>query len=131
MRTLFPPFSLGNFSIPRNILYSGIKSSKLVTNMDIYIFIILFPEINSYNLKLGFLNTFKLISRRRTLRKTKSVIIGNCFDRLILIIFSFCAVDLRIYIFASKEIDFHLKSQSHCGYEHLDDQNIKIIIESC
>jgi len=29
----------------------GIKFSKLVTNIDIYIYIILFPGINKYNLK--------------------------------------------------------------------------------
>jgi len=48
---LFPSFSLGKFSIPRNILYPGIKFSKLVTNIGIYISIILFPGINKYNLK--------------------------------------------------------------------------------
>jgi len=45
------PFPWENFSIPRNILYLGIKFSKLVTNMGIYIPIILFPGINKYNLK--------------------------------------------------------------------------------
>jgi len=45
------PFPWEIFSIPRNILYPGIKFSKLVTNIDIYIPIILFPEINKYNLK--------------------------------------------------------------------------------
>jgi len=38
-------------SIPKNILYAGIKFSKLVTNIDIYISIILFSGINKYNLK--------------------------------------------------------------------------------
>ena len=47
------PFSWENFSITRNILYPGIKFSKLVTNIDIdiYISIILFSGINKYNLK--------------------------------------------------------------------------------
>ena len=39
----------GNF-IP-TLLYPGIKFSKLVTNTDIYIPIILFSKINKYNLK--------------------------------------------------------------------------------
>jgi len=38
METLFPLFSLEFFSIPMNILYPGIKFSKLVTNIDIYIY---------------------------------------------------------------------------------------------
>jgi len=45
------PFPWKNFSIPSNILYPGIKFSKLVTNIGIYIPIILFPGINKYNLK--------------------------------------------------------------------------------
>jgi len=39
------------FSISRNILYPGIKFSKLVTSIGIYIAIILFSGINKYNLK--------------------------------------------------------------------------------
>jgi len=34
-----------------NILYPGIKFSKLVTNINIYVFMILFSEIYDYNLK--------------------------------------------------------------------------------
>ena len=45
------PLPWEKFSIPRNILYPGIKFSKLVTNIGIYIPIILFPGINKYNLK--------------------------------------------------------------------------------
>jgi len=45
------PFPWDNFSIPRNILYPRIKFSKLLTNIGIYIPIILFPGINKYNLK--------------------------------------------------------------------------------
>jgi hypothetical protein len=40
-----------NFSIPRNILYLGIKFSELVTNIDMYVFMILFPKIYNYNFK--------------------------------------------------------------------------------
>jgi len=39
------------FSIPRNLLYLGIKFSKIVTNIGIYIPIILYPGIKNYNLK--------------------------------------------------------------------------------
>jgi len=45
-------------SILRNNLYPGIKFSKLVTNIDIYISIILFPKINKYNLKQIHLKKF-------------------------------------------------------------------------
>jgi len=38
-------------SIPRNVLYPGIKFSKLVTNIDMCIPIILFSGIYKYNLK--------------------------------------------------------------------------------
>jgi len=51
MRTLFPPFFWEIFSIPRNILYLGIKFNKFVTIIHIYISIILFTGINKYNLK--------------------------------------------------------------------------------
>jgi len=37
------------FSIPRNILYPGIKFSKLVTNIGMYVFMILFPGIRDGN----------------------------------------------------------------------------------
>jgi len=45
------PFSWENLPIPRNISYLGIKFSKLVTNIGMYIFIILFQGIYNYNLK--------------------------------------------------------------------------------
>jgi len=39
------------FSIHRNILCPGIKFSKLVTNIGMYVFMILFTGIYNYNLK--------------------------------------------------------------------------------
>jgi len=45
------PFLWEKFSIPRNVLYPRIKFSKLVTNIDMYISIVLFPEIYERNLK--------------------------------------------------------------------------------
>jgi len=47
-RNFIPTLFLGNF---RNILYPGIKFSKLVTSIGICISIILFSGINKYNLK--------------------------------------------------------------------------------
>ena len=47
----FHPFPWENFSIPQEHFIPGIKFSKLVTNIGIYIPIILFPGINKYNLK--------------------------------------------------------------------------------
>jgi len=48
---LFPSFSLGNFFYSQEHFIPEIKFSKLVTNISIYIPIILFPGINKYNLK--------------------------------------------------------------------------------
>jgi len=48
------PFSSKFFSILRNISYPRIKFSKLVTNIDIYEFMILFQRIFNYNLKQTF-----------------------------------------------------------------------------
>jgi len=45
------PFLWEKISIPRNVLYRGIKYSKLVTNIGMYISIVLFPGIYEYNLK--------------------------------------------------------------------------------
>jgi len=45
------PFLWEKFSIPKKVLYPGIKFSKLVTNIGMRIPIILFPGIYKYNLK--------------------------------------------------------------------------------
>jgi len=44
------PFPWEIFSIPVNILYPGIKFNKLVTNIDLCIFMILFSRIYKYTL---------------------------------------------------------------------------------
>jgi len=51
METLFSSFSLGKFFYSQEHFIPGIKFTKLVTNINIYIPIILFPEINKFNLK--------------------------------------------------------------------------------
>jgi len=51
METLFLHFSLKFFSILMNILYSGIKWSKLITKIGMYNSIILFSRVYKHNLK--------------------------------------------------------------------------------
>lgn len=42
---------MGIFFFPKNLLYLRIKFNKLVKNIEMYIFMILFQEIYKYNFK--------------------------------------------------------------------------------
>ena len=62
MRTLFPPFSLGKlFYSQEHFILGNKKFSKLVTNIGLCIFMILFPGIYKYNLKQTHPNLFSVL----------------------------------------------------------------------
>jgi len=62
------PFLWEKISIPGNILYLRIKFSKLVTNIDKYIYIVLVLGIYEYDLKqTHFYSLIKILSSNSTL----------------------------------------------------------------